>query len=755
MQAFYCALAFLGFLVGIGSSCAQDPSLLHLVRQGKSEWKIVLPQHADPLEQEAAERLREKIQAMTGASLPIVAEESILPPIHSIFIGNTQAFQHWALPSTRIEVGGFLIAAAGNRLFLCGDSPKTTDYAVSSLLEVFGCRFWAPGALEIPRRLNLVLKKSFCRVEVPPTPWRSVHYGVAADPEYRRWHKLDWVGDEIPDRWAPYWVHSFLSILPPSQFFDEHPEYFALVDGKRRPTQLCMANPDVLRKVEAYVQHLIEQNPKIQVISLSQADNVEPCQCRQEKELTAREGSAMAPVLRFVNTIARKFQQYTFSTLAYQYTRKPPRNLQPEENVRIMLCTIEADRSRPLSAQTESRFADDFQIWSARTSNIFLWDYEVQFTNLLAPFPDLYVLQPNVQWLSQRPLQNLFLQGNGVHTEFSELRCYLLAKLAWNPQIDFEATLQEFLAGFYGDAAPYLSDYIHLLHKELGASASPLRIFGSPIDAKDSWLRPQVLARAEKLFAEAKMAVRGKPTLARRLSFAFLPVQYAELECARSRGANANGIWQQTKEGNWQVVPAWKEKVREFLAVAAEAKQKNLREWGLSLKEYGQLWGYLLHPTLPQHRAFQRPIKVEPRPVHLHAENLCDALLGGDRADDGWVQWKDSNPSMVLDLWPDHHAPAPQRLRISCLQDRERSLLFPQKIVVSISDDGEGWHAIQQIQPVPAVTDDARQAWTISLPQNSSYRFLRLEMIRPHCERPHVFLALDELLVDGPPAPWD
>jgi alpha-glucuronidase len=81
----------------------------------------------------------------------------------------------------------------------------------------------------------------------------------------------------------------------------------------------------------------------------------------------------------------------------------------------------------------------------------------------VAPFPNLRTLGPNVRWFADAGVRHVFLQGNGKRTEFAELRCYVLAKLAWDPGIDVEALIDEFLAGFYGDAAPHLRAYIDLL----------------------------------------------------------------------------------------------------------------------------------------------------------------------------------------------------------------------------------------------------------------------------------------------------
>ncbi|MFK5955517.1 MAG: DUF4838 domain-containing protein, partial [Planctomycetota bacterium] len=605
-------LALLLCLSVIKAPLAHD---LQLVHQGRSQWIIVTAEHPAALEQAAAERLQNFMQQISGAKLPIKTETAAHHVGKRILVGNTLAAEQAHLFYPELGQDGFTIQFARKDLLVFGGSPQATDYAVTSLLEHFGCRMWAPDALYIPKNKNISLDSDFSLSEVPPTPWRSVHYAVAADAAYRRWHKLDWVAAEINQTRSPYWVHSVLSLVPPATYFEQHPAYFALVDGERRPSQLCLANPEVLQITKQRIHALLEEHPSIQSISVSQADNQEYCQCEQEQAQMAAEGSPMGPMLAFVNAVAREFPELTISTLAYQYTRKPPLHLRPEPNVSIMLCTLEEDRSQPIADNPNSTFAADFSRWSELCDKIFLWDYEVQFTNLLAPFPNFWVLQPNVQWFVSHPLHSLFLQGNGVHTEFSELRCYLLAKLAWNPNLDFEATMDEFLLGFYGLAAPDLRAYLDLMQQELQASGQPLRIFGAPAEARETWLRPAVLEQAEKLFAHAKIAVKGNPVWEQRLRFAHAPVLFARLECARARGALADGIWQPLENGKWEIVPGLEQTLDDFLTLATEAEQKVLREWGRSLEQYRAEWARLFDPSMPDHRAFRCAIVSTPSPV--------------------------------------------------------------------------------------------------------------------------------------------
>jgi hypothetical protein len=62
-------------------------------------------------------------------------------------------------------------------------------------------------------------------------------------------------------------------------------------------------------------------------------------------------------------------------TLAYEYTRQPPRHVQPRPNVIIRLCSIECDSAHPLPAPSNRKFADDIRGWSKICQRLYIWDY--------------------------------------------------------------------------------------------------------------------------------------------------------------------------------------------------------------------------------------------------------------------------------------------------------------------------------------------------------------------------------------------
>ena len=113
-------------------------------------------------------------------------------------------------------------------------------------------------------------------------------------------------------------------------------EYYALRNGKRIPTQLCLTNPDVLKITIDNLRRKMAANPGAVYWSVSQNDNRQYCTCPKCRAIDEREGSPSGSIIDFVNKVADEFPDRMISTLAYEYSRAP-KNLKPG-NTSILCC---------------------------------------------------------------------------------------------------------------------------------------------------------------------------------------------------------------------------------------------------------------------------------------------------------------------------------------------------------------------------------------------------------------------------------
>ncbi|MDD4646398.1 MAG: DUF4838 domain-containing protein, partial [Bacteroidales bacterium] len=367
----------------------------------------------------------------------------------------------------------------------------------------------------------------------PVNEYRNVYGRFTEDENYRDWQKIDIVQDQFAEG---YYVHTMNMLLPPAEHFKKHPEYFALINGKRMADQPCFSNPEVLKITLKKLETDMALQPDKKLWSVSQNDNFTYCQCNACKKIIAEEGSPAGPVIRFVNEVASHFPDKTISTLAYQYSRTAPKITKPAGNVQIMLCTIELNRSQPIAEDPRSvSFLKDLEDWGKIAKHLYLWDYTVNFSHHVTPFPNIQVLQPNIQFFVRNNVFSHFQQSNcDTGHEFSELKSYLISRLLWNPDINADSVITDFMNGYYGAAAPFVRMYLDTLQGEVLKTKEFLNIFGHPTVHEKTFLSEDNLAKYFAYFDLALKAVKDQPDYLLHVRTARLPIEYATMEIAKS-----------------------------------------------------------------------------------------------------------------------------------------------------------------------------------------------------------------------------
>ena len=488
----------------------EKPLVLAINR--KPNARIVAPEYT-----RAAQILKTYFKKITGADFII---QSVTDVTNNIILRNWEDAPH---PDS------FRYFIFDKDIMLEAPTAQAAVYAVYDFLEtVCGCRYYTSTEEYIPFDANLTVQ--FSRQEqIPRMDYREVYYRDYFNQEFAEKHKMT-ASSAKHQVWGT-WCHSFQEFLDPDIYFDEHPEYYALYEGKRvgKNAEPCLTNPEVFEVMAANIEKAMAEKPECNFWSVSQNDNNAYCRCDKCREIDEREGTPMGTVLDFVNRMARRFPDKTISTLAYWYTRKPPKTIRPEKNVHIMLCNIEANRGLPIESDPMSLGTkEELLAWEQICHNISLWDYCIQFRNLVSPFPNLRVIPQNIRFFVEHNVKMLFSQSNREYEgEFSALRGYLLAKCMWNPDVDPQAVIREFCEGYYGAAAQPILSYIEEVHDAMEAAGGALSIFGGPLDAKDSWMDEPHFNRYNALAEEALAAAASDATLLHRVKTAVMPIWYA------------------------------------------------------------------------------------------------------------------------------------------------------------------------------------------------------------------------------------
>lgn len=613
---------------------------LTLTQAGKPSASIIVNCDSKIIH-DAAQELNFYIQAIAATELPIVKKASKKD--------NTIEFNLIAAGTdSEITEDGFRIVSTPNSLSItANDNDRGALYAIATIAKRYwGVNYWAFEEFDAPRQESLVLPSDISLTENPSFRYRQSQSYGSQDAHFRTWYRLEEPRELFADG---LWVHTFKDLLPHTVYGETNPEYYSLINGKRRPgreVQWCLTNPAVLDIVVTKLDSIFKANPEQSAISISQNDgNMTQCTCQECAAIDAREGSYSGNLVLFMNKIAERFPDKTISTLAYLFSMQPPLHARPLPNVNIMLCSIDSKREVSLP---ENESGQDFMKaltgWGKITDNIFVWDYGINFDNVVAPFPNFHILKPNINHFYDNGATMVFEQINStLGTDFSELRTYMVSELMWNKSADADSLVRHFVGGYYGEAGDAIYEYLKIREGALIGSGIGLWIYDTPVTHKEGMLNAPLRKIYNNIFDRAERAVTDNEEMLRRVHIARLPLLYSELEIARTEDLTEPTLLKETTA-----------KLNLFEHYCTIYNIPTLNERQNSPLDYAKLYRERYLKRRGENLARGCTVSFDSAPSGNYAKNgavqLTDGLLGGGSFVESWVGWEGKDGAFTLDL---------------------------------------------------------------------------------------------------------
>lgn len=465
----------------------------------------------------AAQKLSEYLEKVTGKAPDVVPSA----PAGAYILLKTD-------PS--VVGSGYEIKADGKNISITGSTLQYTVRGVYGFLEKYCGVNCYTSKLTVYKQNGITLPPKEGYVYTPFFEFTDTDWISPKDGEYSLFNGFN--SDEyreIPAElggtvdYISRMAHSLATqFCSRDTYFEEHPEYFALRGGKRKNSQLCLTNPDVLKIVTDEVFALLEEkhdpDADLQIISLTQDDNFNFCRCDKCKAVDRKYGSHAGSMLEFVNAVAREvkaagYDNVAIDTFAYQYTRKVPTGIVPEDNVIVRLCSIECCFSHPFDeadCKANAAFLADLEGWSKICDRMYIWDYCTDFTNYVGLFPDLGVLQRDIQLFYEHNVKGIYEEGNysgrEIDTEFGELRAYMIGKLMQDPYCDITAVRNDFLDNYYGAGGEHIAAFLDIITED--APEKHMGIY-HPMGDTLSLSKAQI-KECDALWEQAKNAAEGE-----------------------------------------------------------------------------------------------------------------------------------------------------------------------------------------------------------------------------------------------------
>jgi len=515
-------LAVLGLALAAGTAAraadaaaraADAAKPLRLTASGQAVSAIVSAGH-----DKQAAILADYLRRITGAEFPIVTRLADVPEGHvAILLEITDD-----VPGTSDRMTGrqaYRIRAGNGALRLTGRSELALTYAVYGFLDDhLGVKFLSQDYEHVPRCASLSLP-AIDDVQEPAFRQRlSMHPGELTD-----WRMKNRGDRPAVERLISH--HNFYRWIPPAEFFEPHPEWYGLCDGKRHThwtMPICGTNEALAEELARRLMEAMEKQPPDVPIAVGQGDGFRPCECEDCRALVEREGTEAAPQLLMLNRAlertSRRYPEHQVVTFAYFETLAPPRTMRPHDNLWINIVSSSlgqgpaGDQLGRVRGNPRNRdYQRAIEGWTALTpGRVAIWEWATQFGAPLMEWPNVFNVADNIKLYHEQGVETVYLQTYSGQGNWSWLRRWLWQRLMWDPGQDPEALAKTFLETYYGpEAAPHLWEYLQYVTKaaaDSGYAASVCRGAAFPQNVRRHVFTDEVLARMDALLTRAEQA---------------------------------------------------------------------------------------------------------------------------------------------------------------------------------------------------------------------------------------------------------
>lgn len=470
----------------------------------------------------AAKELQKYVKAISGAELKILETNEV--SAFTILISNERT----GLKRDEIALK---VDSSGSVLELYGEGRRGAINAVYELLERWGVRFFGVDSRsdKIPSKTTLSVPSNLSYSYAPPFEQRfpgsiplDRNVGPAWAVKLRISREYKKIGGKRDAQLGSGHSLGNKSYINSKTYYDAHPEWYALIGGKRvKGAQLCLSNLEMRKQLLAEVSAKLKSRKDagafelggITYVSLSYLDNNRFCKCQECNDLLAKwGGSRVGPLLDLCNYVAAGIENdYPLArilTLAYWDWVEPPKKV-PCELHRNVYVTICQNGNKALPVRVQETPMRRLTQWSGiAPGRLVIWDWDACFRNYITPYPIYHLYADDFKTYRDLGVKrvNTQMEHGAVFADFVELRTYLYAKLLWNPDLDTDEMAKEWIDHCCGNGAVEINAYYRLLENAVWGDEPKKRITRVRMHGYNTgrgWLSAANLAKSYLLFENA------------------------------------------------------------------------------------------------------------------------------------------------------------------------------------------------------------------------------------------------------------
>ena len=463
----------------------------YIVKDGKTDYKIVLPENCSSTIKTAASELTTFFYEATGITLPVIDDTKVSEVTESsqyISLGNTSLLRASSVADSityeSLNTDGYRLVTEGKTVYMAGYGDYGTLYAVYDFLgDLFHYEFFYTDIYNLDTGVTDVKLRAYNIKECPDVPMRIYGWGYQIEnvQTTNRQRVHNWGDYFIPVN-GRNWHNTTSGYIPYDKYEAAHPKWYGDGVGK---IQMCYTAHGDEVEYNALIEHLsttivrlLEENPTKSVITITQEDSPYWCGCEwcgDEKEkygshsaapfkLCCRVAERVGEIWRSKNDGKDRENGYDIVYFAYGATIEPPtKNLDElnamkgKEHTSAFFASTAIDSTQSLTAPDNAELIGYLEGWRKITDRFYWWTYHDNYRQYFVPYNGINTLAEYAKYVKEINTNLWFAQmeynQSGTSTGWATLFGYLQTNLAWNVESDVGAMTERFFKAVYKDGA--------------------------------------------------------------------------------------------------------------------------------------------------------------------------------------------------------------------------------------------------------------------------------------------------------------
>lgn len=500
-------------------------------RFAPSPWCIVVPERESVPIDLASHELQHWMKEI-GSERPEVVRGKPLAGKSAIFLGrdflkkDTGANDSW------------IITKKGRNIYLTANLDEGVINAVFDLLErntdiifartdeihgtVFtktnGIQFRDCESHEVPRFAFRQFGLTGTHIHYPTQIWMRRNYfnrcGTSSSPR-----DIGKLGAWFTRKELHY---EYGELIPNARFFDTHPEFYGMKEGKRRPyedfgVQPCHTSKDGHHAMAETLRENLRKNlvPGVSAVDLAFGDTWTLCTCPDcVKPITLPSGRVLAPTDKefrsyqyykmmsdVVGEVASEFPDLVFETIAYIYTAPPPPETTIPKNIKVTFCPYPKSCRDPVyNDQWNGQWHERCEGWAKCGADLGIYEYYGNAFAFARPAGEVAKLDM-LYWLklgfsyrmySEMPPDVIIPSQPDEYAagwDFGMMENWVLSRLFVNPDRDVFKLRDEFCERAFHEAAPQMKRVFRIIRDEWFADRKHQYWSEDPVDSIIRYVR--------------------------------------------------------------------------------------------------------------------------------------------------------------------------------------------------------------------------------------------------------------------------